>query len=84
MSDLSQQKDGATVIAEKTDAYIDWDFDNKSQGRIIASALQRIHLLPPVRKKKILKVKHQLAEGTYKINERLDVALDLLIEDLIG
>ena len=79
---LSQQKDGATIIAENTDVYLDWDFGNKSHGRIIASALQKIRLLPSVRKKKILKVRQQLSEGTYNFDEKLDVALDHLLEDL--
>jgi DNA-binding NarL/FixJ family response regulator len=36
-----------------------------------------------VRKDKVLSVRHQLAEGKYGINERLNVALDRLIEGLI-
>ena len=84
MSILSQQKDGATIIAENTDVYLEWDFGNRSQGRVIVSVLQKIHLLPSVRKEKILKVRQQLAESTYDIDRRLEVALDRLLEDLIG
>ena len=84
MSILSQQKDGATIIAENTDVYLEWDFGNTSQGRVIASALQIIHSLPPVREKKILEIREQLAEGTYDIDGRLDVVLDCLFEELIG
>ena len=84
MSILSQQKDGVTIIAENTDSNSDCGLGSKSHGRIIASALQKIRLLPSVRKEKILKVRQQLAEGTYDIDRRLDVALDRLLEDLIG
>lgn len=84
MSDLSQQNNESTVIAENTDVYLDLDSDNKAQGRITASALQKIHSLPPGRKKKILKIRQQLAESTYDIDDQLNIALDLLIDDLIS
>jgi hypothetical protein len=71
-------------MTENTDSNSDCGFGNRFHGRIIASVLQKIHSLPPVRKKKILKVRQQLAEGTYDIDRRLDVALDRLLEELIG
>jgi hypothetical protein len=33
---------------------------------------------------KILKIRKQLAEGTYDINKRLNVVLDRLLEDLVA
>ncbi len=81
MSDLSQQNNESTVMDENTDVYLDWGFGNKARGRITAPA--KNHLLPLVRKKKILEVRQQLAEGTYDIDERLNVALDHLLDDLI-
>ena len=84
MSDLSQQNNVSSVIVENTDVYLDWDSGNKTQGRITASALKKNHSLPAVRKKKILKIRQQLAEGTYDIDDQLNVALDLLLEELIG
>ena len=40
---------------------------------------------PPtkVRKVKVLAVRQQLAEGKYDLSERLDIALDRLLEDII-
>ena len=84
MLDLSQQNNEPNVIAENTDVYLDGASDNKSQGKITASALQKIHSLPPVRKEKVLKVRQQLTENTYDIDERLNIAFDRLLEDLIG
>jgi hypothetical protein len=84
MSDLSQQNTVATIIAENTDVYLDWDSGNKSQGRITAPALQKIHSLPPIRKKKILNIRQQLVKGTYNIDKRLNAILDQLLEELIG
>ncbi len=48
-----------------------------------ARVSERIASLPKVRREKVLAVRRQLAEGKYPINERLNVALDKLIEDLI-
>ena len=81
---LSQQKDGATIMAENTDVYLEWDFGNRSHGRAIASAVQKIHSPPPVRDEKVLEIRQQIAKGTYDIDGRLNVALDYLLEDLIG
>ena len=84
MSDLSQQNNESNVIAENTDVYLDWSSSNKSQGIITAPGLQKNLLLPLVRKKKILKIRKQLAEGTYDINKRLNAVLDRLLEDLVA
>ena len=84
MSDLSQQNNDSTVIAGNKDAYLNRDSVNKSQSKISASASQKNHSLPPVRQKKILNIKQKIAEGTYDVEEQLDVALDRLLEKLIG
>ncbi len=84
MSDLSQQKTEPSVIAGNTSVSSDRDSGSKSQGRLNASALHRNHLMPPVRKCKILNIRQQLAQGAYAIDEQLDVAIDRLLERLIG
>jgi len=48
----------------------------------IGQVLKRIALLPEVRKEKVLDVRRQLTEGKYDLNERLDIALDRVLEDL--
>lgn len=84
MSDLSQENKNSTVIAGNKDIYWNRNSVNKSQGRISASASQKNHSLPPVRQKKILNIKQKIVEGTYDVEEQLDVALDRLLEKLIG
>ena len=84
MTNLSQHNNGSTVIAEDTEVYLDRDSVNKSQGRISASASRKNRSLSPVRQKKILNVKQKIAEGTYDVEEQLDVALDRLLEKIIG
>jgi len=48
----------------------------------IGQVLKKIASLPEVRKEKILDVRRQLTEGKYNLNERLDVAIDKVLEDL--
>ncbi len=48
----------------------------------IGQVLKKIALLPEVRKGKVLDVRRQLTEGKYNLNERLDIALDKVLEDL--
>lgn len=49
----------------------------------IGQVLKKIALLPETRREKVLNVRRQLTEGKYNLNERLDVALDKALEDLI-
>jgi hypothetical protein len=48
----------------------------------IGQVLRKIASLPEVRKEKVLDVRRQLTEGKYDLNERLDVALDKVLEYL--
>ena len=49
----------------------------------IGQVLKKIASLPEVRVEKVLNVRRQLTEGKYNLNERLDVALDKVLDDLI-
>ena len=48
----------------------------------IGQVLKKIASLPEIRKEKVLNVRRQLTKGKYKLNERLDIALDKVLEDL--
>jgi hypothetical protein len=48
----------------------------------IGQVLRRIASLPEVRKEKVLDVRRQLTEGKYDLNERLDAAIDRVLENL--
>ncbi|OHB76711.1 MAG: hypothetical protein A2Z25_21785 [Planctomycetes bacterium RBG_16_55_9] len=48
----------------------------------IGQLLRKIASLPEVRQEKILDVRRQLTEGKYDLNERLDVAIDRVLERL--
>jgi len=44
--------------------------------------LKKIASLPEIRKDKVIDVRQQLTDGKYNLNERLDIALDKVLEDL--
>ncbi len=48
----------------------------------IGQVLKKIATLPEVRKEKVLDLRQQLSKGKYRVNERLDIALDRVLEDL--
>jgi anti-sigma28 factor (negative regulator of flagellin synthesis) len=84
MSNLGQQNNEPAVMTGNTDVCLDSDFGSMPIERATALPLQKNNLLPLVRRKKILKLRQQLAEGTYEIDERLNIALDHLLDKLIG
>ena len=48
----------------------------------IGQVLKKIASLPEVRKEKVLDVRQRLTEGKYDLNERLDIALEKVLDDL--
>lgn len=48
----------------------------------IGQVLNKIASLPEIRKNKVLNLRQQLTEGRYDLGERLNVALDRVLEDL--
>jgi negative regulator of flagellin synthesis FlgM len=48
----------------------------------IGQVLKKIASLPEVRQEKILNLRRQLTEGKYNLNERLDVVIDKVLEEL--
>jgi hypothetical protein len=56
---------------------------DKVRQRTTARLLEKVALLPKARREKIFSVRYQLDAGKYSIDERLNVAADRLIEDLI-
>jgi len=43
-------------------------------------ALRRITSLPDIRRDKVLDIRRQLREGTYEVADRLDEAIDRVLE----
>jgi hypothetical protein len=51
-------------------------------GTPLGQVLKKIAVMPEVRKQKVLKVRRQLTEGRYNLTERLDLALEKVLDDL--
>ena len=50
----------------------------------IGRVLRRISTLPEIRKGKVLNLRRQITAGTYDVSDRLDDALDSVLEDLMS
>ncbi|MDI9433602.1 MAG: flagellar biosynthesis anti-sigma factor FlgM [Planctomycetota bacterium] len=48
----------------------------------IGQVLKKIASLPEIRREKVLTLRRQITEGRYDLSERLDLALDRVLEDL--
>jgi len=69
------------VLAHDKDMMMEQILDNINTTPI-GQVLRKIASLPEVRKEKVLDVRRQLTEGKYDLDERLDVALDKVLEYL--
>lgn len=77
------QKHGSIVAGEHVRTTTPNMHGDKVRQGITARVSEKIASLPQARKEKVLAVRHQLDAGKYSIDERLNVATDKLIEDLI-
>lgn len=50
----------------------------------LGQVLKRIASLPEVRRQKVLHLRRQITAGQYDVSERLEMALDRVLEDLIA
>jgi len=48
----------------------------------LGQVLKSIAALPEIRREKVLRVRRQINEGRYNLTERLDLALERVLEDL--
>jgi len=69
-------------LAAEQDLLMEQILDNIN-ATPIGQVLKKIASLPEVRKEKILDVRQQISKGRYKLSERLDFALDKVLEDLV-
>ena len=72
-TDLSQDED---MVMEQ----ILENIHNTPLGQV----LKKIASLPEVRRQKVLRLRRQITEGKYDLSDRLDMALDKVLEDLIA
>jgi hypothetical protein len=80
LSGVAKAKSDENLVAEQ-DLLMEQILENINTTPI-GQVLKKIASLPEVRKEKVLDLRQQLSKGKYRLNERLDIALDKVLEDL--
>jgi hypothetical protein len=68
-------------LTADNDLLIEQILDNMNSTPL-GQVLKNIAVLPEVSRQKVLRVRRELTEGRYDLNERLDVALEKVLDDL--
>jgi len=71
----------AVNLSQDEDSVMEQILDN-IQSTPLGIVLKRIASLPEVRQEKVLRVRRQITQGRYDVTERLDLALEKVLEDL--
>lgn len=71
----------ATDLSQDEDSVMEQILDN-IHNTPLGVVLKRIASLPEVRREKVLRVRRQITQGRYDVTERLDLALEKVLEDL--
>jgi hypothetical protein len=86
-SSMFEQSGGQQVGAREGDLTQDRDLVMEQilesiDATPIGRVLKQIASLPEMRREKILLLRRQITEGRYDVKQRLDLALDKVLEDL--
>ena len=79
----SQQPQG---FDEKLSAEQDWLMEQileNINSTPIGQVLKNIASLPEIRQEKVLDIRQQITDGKYNLNNRLEITIDKVLEDLI-
>jgi hypothetical protein len=72
-----------TDLSQDEDIVMEQILDNIHHTPL-GQVLKRIASLPEVRRQKVLHLRRQITEGRYDLADRLEMALDKVLEDLIA
>lgn len=79
--DSNSRFEGKENLAAEQDLLMEQILENINTTPI-GQVLKKIATLPEVRKEKVLDLRQRLGTGNYQLNDRLDAALDRVLEDL--
>jgi hypothetical protein len=79
MSGLNLCTDKSTAVGESIMSTIAYVFGDNRRPEITPP---RIASLPKARREKINRIRQQLAQGTYDLDERFDAILDRILTDI--
>lgn len=71
-----------TNLSQDKDMVMEQILDNIHHTPL-GQVLKKIASLPEVRRQKVLHLRRQITEGRYDLADRLDMAMDKVLEDLI-
>ena len=77
-----RDSNGDELFGNEQDVFMEQVLENLNSTPV-GKVLKRIASLPEMRQKKVLDVRERLGSGHYELNERLDIALDKVLEDFI-
>ncbi len=78
---FSPQKPTFDDLTSEDDLLMEQILENMNSTPI-GQVLKKIASLPDSRQEKVLSVRRQLTRGDYDLNQRLDVALERVLDDL--
>ena len=95
MSDFDYNNDTDCVLNDRADMqselHLNSDDDllmeqivNNINNTPLGQVLKTIASLPEVRKEKVLNLRSRITKGDYELSDRLDTALDKILEDIIA
>jgi anti-sigma28 factor (negative regulator of flagellin synthesis) len=76
MSGLTLRMDGSIAVAESITASIADSFDDNIRQEITPPMIANVRI------KKVIRLRQQLANGTYDLDERLDAVLERILADI--
>jgi hypothetical protein len=75
-------RNGSAAVAESIAGTIADAIRDNILPQIAPPVMQEIASLPKVSRKKVLRIRRQLDNGTYDIDERLDAVLERILTDI--
>jgi hypothetical protein len=70
-----------TIMKQDDDLLMEQILDNLNNTPL-GNVLKRIASMPEIRQNKVLEVRQSLSSDQYELNERLDLAMEKVLEDL--
>ena len=82
MTSMVLERDSTIGLIGDLAASIDEPFDDNYQTQIAAPMIQEIVLPHGIRNMKVFRIRQQLSDGNYNIDERLDAVLEQILDDV--
>ena len=79
---MTVYKDDVNALNENITGTIDYEIGDNLRPAITPPMVKDVVLVKKIRSVKVLRVRQQLAEGTYELDEKLDAVLEDLLMDI--